>query len=259
MDPYLEHPAFFPQLHGMLISELHNDLQERLPPAYYVTYNTRVWVEYSERIIEPDVGVARMDGARGGNGTAVAVPIQPVIIEVPNDETTETFLEIRTVQDDQRLITMIEVLSPNNKAPGNEGRDLYKKKQREVLASQVNLVEFDLLRGGTHTTAVPREKAVEVTGPFDYHVSVRRFDHLGRFYVYPIRLQHKLPEITIPLLPGDPTVTVDLQAIFSRCYAHGPYRRRSPYLAHPPEPPLTLEQATWADDLLRSAGLLPAS
>ena len=127
MDPYLEHAAFFPHLHGMLISELHNDLQERLPPAYYVTYNTRVWVEYSERIIEPDVGVARMDGARGGNGTAVAVPIQPVIIEVPNDETTETFLEIRTVQDDQRLITMIEVLSPNNKAPGNEGRDLYKK------------------------------------------------------------------------------------------------------------------------------------
>jgi hypothetical protein len=258
MDPYLEHAAFFPHLHGMLISELSNDLQELLPPAYYVTYNTRVWVEYSERIIEPDVGVARMDGTRGGNGTAVAVAIQPVIIQVPNDETTETFLEIRTVQDDQRLITMIEVLSPNNKTPGNEGRDLYKKKQREVLASRVNLVEIDLLRRGTHTTAVPRDKAIEVTGPFDYHVCIRRFDQLGRFYVYPIRLQQKLPEITIPLLPGDPTVTVGLQAMFDRCYDHGPYRRRSPYRAHAPEPPLTPEQAAWANDLVRSAGLLPA-
>jgi hypothetical protein len=258
MDPYLEHQEFFPALHGRLIAEINDQLQERLPEAYYVKFNTRVWVEYSERIIEPDVGVARMDQPRGGNGTAVAVAVRPVVIFVPNDETTETFLEIRTVQADQQLVSMIEVLSPSNKTSGNPGRDQYLKKQRDVQGSRVNLVEIDLLRGGTHTTAVPRDRALAETGPFDYHVCIHCFDQLGLYYVYPIRLEQKLPEIAIPLLPGDSAVTLDLQAIFNRCYEVGPYRRRSPYLAYPPEPPLTPEQAAWADDLLRSTGILPA-
>ena len=33
--------------------------------------------------------------------------------------------------------------------------------RREILASQVHLVEIDLLRGGEHSTAVPLESTVE--------------------------------------------------------------------------------------------------
>ncbi len=46
----------------------------------------------------------------------------------------------------------------------------YLKKQREILDSQVHLVEIDLLRGGEHTTAVPREWAVNKAGAFEYHL-----------------------------------------------------------------------------------------
>lgn len=263
MDPYLEHPEFFPDFHDRFITELNNELQPRLPPAYFAITGSRVWVEYSERILEPDLGVVRSPdrptSAGNGAATAVVVSIRPVVVQVPNDETRETYLEIHTVQGERRLVTMLEVLSPSNKTSGKEGRDLYLKKQRQVLSSKAHLLEIDLLRGGMHTTAVPRDAAVAVTGPFHYHVCLRRFYELGRFYVYPIRLDERLPQIEVPLLPGDSPVTVDLQAVFARCYDNGPYRHLSPYTAHPPDPPLSAEQATWANELLRSKGLLPTA
>jgi len=66
-----------------------------------------------------------------------------------------------------------------------------------------------------------------------------------------------LPEIAIPLLPGDSAVQIDLQAIFDRCYNTGPYRRLSPYRERTPVPPLTPERQEWANHLLREQGLLP--
>jgi hypothetical protein len=258
MDPYLEDPEFFPDLHGRLISELANTLQPRLPPAYYAMTQSRVWVEYSERIIEPDVSMLRSDlPAFPGGGTAVAVSINPVVVAVPNDETGEPFIEVFTVRGEKRLVTSIELLSPSNKTPGNQGRELYLQKQRDLLRSKVHLVELDLLRGGVHSTAVPRDRAVAEAGRFDYHVCVRRFDDLRHFYVYPVRLEQRLPEIAIPLLPGDPPVTLDLQAVLDRCYENGPYGHVSPYLDRTPMPPLTPAQAEWAERLLREKGLLP--
>ena len=38
---------------------------------------------------------------------------------------------------------------------GEPGRGLYLRKQREILESDVNLIEIDLLRAGMHTAAVP--------------------------------------------------------------------------------------------------------
>ena len=262
MDPYLESPEFFPGLHDNLVIELERALQACLPPAYFADTRSRVWVEYMERAFEPDVDIVRSSdapagiGSDNGGGTAVAVRVQPVVVYVPN-ETREIFLEIRTVQGERRLVTALEVLSPSNKIPGAHGRDKYEEKQLEVLSSKVNLIEIDLLRGGTHTTAVPRARAEAEAGPFDYHVCVRRFANLGRYFVYPIRLEQRLPEIAIPLLPGDPDVAIDLQAVLDRCYDFGPYRRISPYRDANPVPPLRPEQQEWASRLLRDKGLLP--
>jgi hypothetical protein len=81
-------------------------------------------------------------------------------------------------------------------------------------------------------------------------------DDLYQYLVHAIRLEQRLPEIVIPLLPGDPGIKVDLQLLFDRCYDSGPYRRTNPY-RRPPEPPLTPEQAEWAIRLLREKGRLP--
>jgi hypothetical protein len=82
----------------------------------------------------------------------------PKLVRVPHDERREPFLEIYVGQSrNKRLVTTIEILGLTNKTPGEHGRDLYLSKQREILASKVNLVEIDLLRAGEHTTAVPRD------------------------------------------------------------------------------------------------------
>lgn len=258
MDPYLEHPDFFPGLHDRMIFCLCESLQTILPEPYYAEMRARIWVEESQRTIEPDVDVLRSPGSsRSSNGSAVAVARPPVTVAIPDQETSESFLEIHSVRGNQSLVTSIEILSPTNKTPGVHGRTLYLQKQEELLKSRVNLMEIDLLRAGQHTTAVPHNDAVAAAGAFDYHVCVRKMDDLRHFFVYPVRLPERLPEILIPLLPGDDDVKLDLQAIFDRCYDAGPYRRVNPYRSRKPEPPLTAEQAAWAEQLLREKGLIP--
>jgi hypothetical protein len=266
MDPYVKHPDIFPGLHGDLISQMKAALRQRLPEPYYATSQSRVWIEMSQRYIEPDADVLHPREAgqpkHGANGPAVLAPPtargRSVLVRVPHEEHRELFLDIYAQQDNgDRLVTTIEVLSPSNKTPGEHGRELYLRKHNEILDSKVHLVEIDLLRGGIHSTAVPHERALEESGPLDYHVCIHFFDHFEDYLVYPIRLEEALPEIVIPLLPGDSPVLIDLQAIFDRAYELGPYRRRIRYHKETPVPPLSAEQAEWAVRLLREKGVLP--
>jgi hypothetical protein len=264
MDPYLESPRWFHGFHNSLIIYLQELLQPLLPRPYYAQTGQQVWLEMSRRYVDPDVHVmverreslSRPGPTRGG--VAVAEPEleteledgRPVVItveETVQSEYEEWFIEIHgPLSGQDRLIATIEVVSPSNKTPGALGYDNYRAKQREILAGQVHLIEIDLLRAGTHVTAVPKEIAIEKAGPFDYHVSVHRFDRPNEYVVYPIRLQWRLPVITIPLLPADPPVQLDLQAAFDRAYDAGPYRKAIGYGEDWIEPPLGPEQATWA-------------
>jgi hypothetical protein len=274
MDPSLEHPRFFADLHSGLIFAIKQVLQPILPQSYCAQSGERVWLETSQRSVEPDVNVTRemrkSEPARrtsGQGGVAIAEPeletdfqaAHPVVItveDVVHDEHIEPFLEIRGrwgAQD--RLVATIEVVSPSNKTPGDQGYDRYRAKQREILGAQVHLIEIDFLRDGTHVTAVPRELAREKAGPFDYHVSVHHFNLPREYSVYPIRLEQRLPGIEIPLLPEDPSVLLDLQAAFNSAYDAGPYRKRISYGEDPIEPPLRIEQAGWIKAILQAAAV----
>jgi hypothetical protein len=121
------------------------------------------------------------------------------------------------------------------------------------LDADVHLIEIDLLRDGLHTTAVPRWRILQKAGPFDYHVSVHPFDSLDKFFLYAVPLEQCLPEIAIPLLPGDGSVQLDLQAVFDRCYDSGPYRRRVRYDPSLIVPPLEPERLEWVRQRLRES------
>jgi hypothetical protein len=260
MDPYLENPALFPGLRNRLIAVLSESLQTLLPAPYFAEIGERVWVEVSQRFIEPDTsvlhGVRTSSAPEHGAGTATAAARgRSVVITVPHDERREPFVEIRTIRDDgERLVTAIELLSPSNKTPGERGRELYLRKQREVLDSTIHLLEIDLLRGGVHTTAVPLERLMAEAGPFDYHVCLDRFDRFEDYVVYPIRLEEPLPEVEVPLLPGNPPVLLDLQSLFDRAYDAGPYHRRVRYAEETPVPSLRPKQAEWVARMLRERG-----
>lgn len=254
MDPYLEAPEVFPDLHDSFITYLREHLQARLPAPYFAAIGRRVWIELARRSIGPNVHVLRAQRRSPeprAATVAAAVATAPVAVRVAHDEFREPLVEVYARgEQGKRLVTSIELLSRSNKTPGAHGRDLYLRKQKELLASQVHLVEIDLLRGGEHATAVPLEDARLACGAFDYHASVRRFDDFETFFVYPIRIEDRLPTIEVPLLPGDPSATVDLQAVFDRCYDAGPYAVEIDYGADPITPPLRPDQASWAEKLV---------
>ncbi len=265
MDPYLENPVLFPDLHDGMIVYLSEALQGQLPEPYYAAISSQTWIAVADRHIDPDVNVLRSNGTGPtgpatpeGGPAAVALQVrsQPIVIHVPHDQKKRTYVEVFHPRDGGRLVTTIEVLSPSNKTPGEHGRDLYLRKQAEVLASRTHLIEIDLLRAGQHTTAVPQDRLRRLASNFDYHVCVHRFDHWEDYLVYAFGLADLLPEIAVPLLPGDGEVPLDLQAVLQRCYDAANYRRRVRYGGEV-VPPLTPEQAAWAAQLLAGQGLRP--
>jgi hypothetical protein len=108
------------------------------------------------RSIYPDALVIerpqRSSSGRGGVSTAADAPW--LIIAEP-EEFREAYVEIVLADDPGTVVTVVELLSPSNKSAGHTGREKYLEKQRELLASQVSLIEIDLLRGGQHTVGAP--------------------------------------------------------------------------------------------------------
>ncbi len=260
MDPWLEGPDIFSDLHNRLITVLCDAVNVSLPAPYFAAIANRIWIEESERRIEPDIDILRPPqangipaGTNGSGGTALmtaTTEVRPVVIRMPLDEITEWFLEIHAAPGGERLVTSIEVLSRSNKTQRNNGRRLYVKKQRELLRRKVNLVEIDLLRTGLHTTAVSLDRARSQVGFFDYHVCVHRFSKREDFELYPIQLPQRLPRIAIPLLPESADVFVNLQDALATCYERGLYSRRVHY-DRACDPPLNAEQQSWAATMLQ--------
>src|SRR5262249_25432594 len=112
-----------------------------------------------------------------------------------------------------------------------------------------HLVEIDLLRVGT------RYPTTELLPEAPYFVFVSRAESEGRskVEVWPIRLEEPLPSIAVPLLPGDPDVTLDLQAALTTEYDIVGYDQLVDY-SQPPPGPLTAQQLAWVEDRLRAAG-----
>lgn len=261
MDPWLEAPALFPDLHNRLIAYFCEAITTKLPRPYYAALGTRLYVEDEDsgRYIEPDVDVLipltpkrrpklATGNGRGGVGVAERTA-KPLTVRVPSDKVKEVFLEIRHATGD-RLVTSVEVLSLSNKTKGSEGRKQYGRKRKELRQGKVNVVEIDLLRAGEPTTLAPLAQVRRMSGqPFDYHVCVWRPNRPFAREVYPIPLAELLPVIAVPLLKGDADVTVDLQEVFAKSYDVGRFDIRAKY-DKPATPPLTDEQQAWATGIL---------
>jgi hypothetical protein len=259
MDPYLEHPALWPGVHQRLITYIGDVLNATLPPRYIADIGERLYIVQPERNIYPDVVILEHPSPqppreqRAGETALLAVSDPPWVVTYEAVEMREVFIEILSVGDDSRVITVIEVLSPSNKAAGSAGRQLYLTKQQELFESQTHLIEIDLLRRGEHTVLAPRERLL-LKGYWDYLVCLHRGGQGQRCEVWPIMLRQPLPRIRVPLADGDPDVVLDLQEVFNRCYDRGGYARRMNYHREPPTP-LQGDDAAWAEALLRGQEL----
>jgi len=94
MDPFLDAPGVFPDLHDRLIGGISDAINGELLRPYYSIIASRVLVELSDRRIGPDVGVvftsdkssSSVDGTGGGAVAISTIEVQPIVIHVPYDE-----------------------------------------------------------------------------------------------------------------------------------------------------------------------------
>ncbi len=223
MDPYLENPAIWPSVHSRLIVYLCDQLQPFLRPRYVATIRERVFVEGPRREAVPDVLLKRSRSDVEAGGVAVLEEDAPVLVRVPELEIHETYVAIVDRQSGQRVVTVIEVVSPTNKFSG-PGRDSYLAQQREVRSSPTHLIEIDLLRHGPHVVAVA-EWAARGRGDYTSLVCVNRAGGLrDTFELYLRGLRGRPPRVRVPLADVDPDVVLDLQTVLAQAYDAGHYR-----------------------------------
>lgn len=257
MDPYLEDPILWRDVHWRLITYAADALQPMLHPRYHARIEERLYVAEATRDIYPDVVLLERMPVQKADRHAAALEYDAptMTVALPSDEVSEGFLEIIDLARGRQIVTIIEFLSPSNKLAGSESNRLYRQKQREVLSSQISLVEIDLLRQGEHTVAVPLDVLAD-RGLVSWHylMSIRRASERGKFTVYTRTVRERLPRIPIPLAEDDQDAVLDVQGILDQCYANGYYADLIDYREEPAVP-LSQDDAAWVDALLEKKGL----
>jgi hypothetical protein len=205
MDPYLEDPGLWPDVHSRLINVSSEMLLAQLRPRYFVQIEERVYL--ADESLEIHEGrLAVMDRAL------------------------------------QRVVTVIEILSPANKVKGSVGKNTYDEKKREILSSDTNLVEIDLLRAGA-----PLYRSSEVNEA-DYMAQVWRWNgRRHRRFIWPMKLRDRLPSIPVPVRLGDEDAALDIQAAVNTVYERAGYDLGIDY-AKRPIPPLAGDLEQWAQE-----------
>ncbi len=206
-------------------------------------YVSVITPEERSRRISPDVLVIQSDEAYVSRPTAtnqddasgVAV-LEPVEIAFEYLERLRwPFIEVKRLAD-ERVIAVLELLSPSNKS--GEDRIEYLRKRESVFRSNAHLVELDLLLGGK------RLPMIQDLPPGDFYAFVSRTDRRPVCEVYCWGLQRKLPVIPVPLIPPYSDVRIDLGNVFAAAFERGRYHRRLRY-SKPPIASVRPELADW--------------
>ena len=159
MDPYIERDAWT-DFHTTFMTRLRSVLRPAVSPGYTANIERRVYIDLvdDEGNLEPnpsaqiaDALVAEKSSAAPSAtpSTSASVATATVKCRVPYDgEHRETYLSIRDAQNQDRVVTVIELLSPTNKRSGSHGRGEYIRKRQEILGSDTHFIEIDLLLAG---------------------------------------------------------------------------------------------------------------
>ena len=211
MNPYLENPRRWRDVHGALICAFRTELS-RMPPQFAARVEGRVYVQETFQdyvadalVIETITPKPSQDNrVKKGIVAPLARPeAKPVAFDIPKrlivERTTERerFIEVRT------------------------GSNL-----KEVIAREVR-AHF---------------------GHFDCLVSLHRAGDADEYDLWPVAVRDRLPRLLLPLT-NDEEVVVDMQGVLKRAYRDGYYDRLVNY-QEPPNPPLSPGDAAWANALI---------
>ena len=255
MDPFLERPGRWREVHTAFLTLARFQLAGTLPPGYEVRAESDVYLHElpgdprpRKRIADDAVTfTGGLTGAAASGGTALAEPPLRTRLMPRVEERQQLYLEIVDEGGDE-VVTVIELLSRANKV---NHRDQYLAKRDELLHSLTHLVEIDLLRDGR-----PHELGDTADGPVvpwtAYRYFISRADERPTAGVWEIGLRDALPVLPVPLRGGD-GVTLDVRAVLDAVYDKSFYART--VYRFPPDPPLDPADAAWAAETLAAAGL----
>lgn len=246
MNPWLERPGLWGSIHARLIVALADDLNSHLPPQYQAEVEETVYVatvHASAVLGRPDVTVHTVSEAPATYAAARAA--QPVVVEVPQrEEITHRWLEVRVLPSGE-IVTVVEILSPVNKRPG-EGREKYEHKRNGILNSPAHFVEIDLLRDGPPLPIHWRgEQRLS-----HYRILVSRAPQRPRAELYPFDVRDPIPDFLCPLRESDAELNVDLGKLLRELYDRARYAQTIDYTLDP-DPPLSAEDLEWAREQVR--------
>ncbi len=252
MDPYLESPDHWGSVHNRLNTAIEAQLNRNLPPGFVAELDQYVWLtgeadDERDLLGRPDAFVAaprEPPPADAEGGVAVAVEIAEGA--EPTLETTlgksrkvrRSYVKITTARGNE-VLTVIELLSPSNKAAGPD-RTAYLAKRGEYLAAGVNLLEIDLLRADAHLpVGRPRPPVT------DYPIVLYPRERPSRASVWAFGVRDTVPTVAVPFKAGVAPVVLDLRACLDRAYDDGRYRDKLRYDGAC-DPPLRQNDAEWA-------------
>lgn len=252
MDPYLEAPDMWEDFHADLATKIRSQLTPHLRPRYVAVLTPQVTYDevliQETRLVKPDVGIVQVDdGAVGVEAVTIApAPLTGrVALEVAIRSQS---IEVRE-SDSGMLVTAIEILSPVNKRRGHDAYRNYLRKRRNLLRSEIHLLEIDLLRGGSR----PPLETPLTDAP--YFIFLSRSERRPAIEIWPLTLQDSIPTLPVPLFSPDADVPLDLGQAIQTVYDEAAYDLRIDYSQPPPAPGLTPSDASWLAEYLRNAGL----
>ncbi len=249
MNPYLETRQLWGSVRFPFAVYLCDAVNAALPDNFWASFGRREFnVDASIKEFPPLWIERRLRPA-----AAALLPYDaPVEIEAMDEGLAETYVKVYQLSKPNKLVAVLDILSPITKMLGTPGRRIYLKQQRRRLERDIHLIEIDLLRDGAHTVACPMQPRPD--DGWDYLVCLHRAGAKNKYQLWPTALQNCLPRIAVPLVDGVPDAVIDIQAILNRCYESGRYEIRVDY-DEDCSPPLSQENAKWIDELLRKKKL----
>lgn len=259
MNPYLEHPDLWSEVHHRLITAIADDITSHLSQKYRVAIEKRIYRPDTEDSVLIGIADVAIFQAKKTSQTSDLSRGQTAVMTLPTEtenksltvtlplplEIKEGYLEIREVATG-KVITVIEVLSPTNKKT-KEGRKAYLQKREELLKSDTNLVEIDLIITGDKMpilTNIPET---------DYRILIARSHLLPSAQLFAFTVRESISNFPIPLQPGEQDIELNVQDLLLGIYERARFDLTIDYNQNP-VPDLLVKDREWMDLLLREQG-----
>jgi Protein of unknown function (DUF4058) len=244
MDPWLEDSKIWRDVHNRLVNSIGDELADQLTPRYFIGVDSHTYTSRfpDQPIVTryPDVAIIDLGGAAAIQPLPATTMTGYLEVDLPVREMLEeTFPEIRLVPNGE-IVTVIELLTHIKKQAGPE-RESYLEKRSAYLAEDLNFVEIDLLRA---YTPMPHTERV---GKNQYRIFIHRKTRPYQAHLYHFGVRQAIPQIPIPLQPGEQEPLVDLGALLRRVYERVRYDLVIDY-RQPPTPALDKTGLTWAQE-----------